>query len=67
MSSCELAKWKDKKVLNNVSASFRTIEMHNYTEVLNEKLTTEDFECTVEVSGCDNLNMIEKELTRRQI
>lgn len=58
LSSCELAKWKDKKVLNNVSESFRTIEMHNYTEVLNEKLTTYDFECIVELSGCDNLNLI---------
>lgn len=58
LSNCELAKWKDKKVLNNVSESFRTIEMHNYTEVLNEKLTTDNFECTVEVSGCDNLSLI---------
>ena len=32
--------------------------MHNYTEVLNEKFNAEDFECTVGLSGCDNLDLI---------
>jgi hypothetical protein len=58
LSNCDLAKWKNKKVLNNASESFRTIDLHNYTEVLNEKYTTKDFECTIELSGCDNLNLI---------
>ncbi|SUX46556.1 hypothetical protein [Chryseobacterium indoltheticum] len=58
LSNCELAKWKNKKVLKNASESFRTIDMHNYTEVLNEKFNAKDFECTVELSGCENLDLI---------
>lgn len=58
LSNCELSKWKNKKVFKNASESFRTIDMHNYTEVLNEKFNTKDFDCTVELSGCDNLDLI---------
>lgn len=58
LSNCELSKWKNKKVFKNASESFRTIDMHNYTEVLNEKFNTKDFDCTLELSGCDNLDLI---------
>lgn len=52
---CQLAKWQNKKILNNRTQFVRTIEMHNYTEVLKETYKDKSQEIEVELSGCDNL------------
>ncbi|GEN78110.1 hypothetical protein CHA01nite_38500 [Chryseobacterium hagamense] len=58
LNRCELAKWKNKKVLKNASKHEETIDMHNYTEVINEKYKDSNKEISVELSGCDNLTIV---------
>lgn len=55
LTSCNLAKWKDKKVFKSASEHKRSIDIHNYTETVEEKYTSDKFEATAELSGCDNL------------
>ncbi|MNU76948.1 hypothetical protein D3C71_665110 [compost metagenome] len=58
LNECALAKWKNKRLFNSASEVRRTIEMHNYTELVYEKFATEEFEFSAEFSGCDNLNLV---------
>ncbi|AEA44574.1 hypothetical protein [Fluviicola taffensis] len=58
LTDCELAKWKNKQLFKGKSEVTRTIEMHNYTELVYEKYKTEEFEFSAEFSGCDNLNLV---------
>jgi hypothetical protein len=58
LSDCELAKWKNKHLFNKGSEVKRSIETHNYTEEVHEKLTTKEFDFSAIFSGCDNLNLV---------
>ncbi|WP_160138923.1 hypothetical protein [Chryseobacterium sp. c4a] len=58
LTSCSLAKWKDKKIFNPSSEHHRSIDRHNYTETIEEKYASNDFEASAELSGCDNLVII---------
>ena len=58
LSDCKLAKWKDKKVFKNSSLASRTIELHNYTEVVKDEFKNNQFQISAEISGCDNLDAV---------
>lgn len=58
LSKCALAKLKSKtiyKEMSNVSKRERTIDMHNYTEIIEEVYKNQDTLITANLSGCDNL------------
>lgn len=56
-SLCKLGKWKNKKILNNRTSFENTIDMHNYTEVLKENFKDKSKGISIELSGCDNLDL----------
>lgn len=58
LSECELAKWKNKQLFKGNSVVNRTIDMHNYTESVQEKFSTKEFALSADFSGCDNLNLV---------
>lgn len=58
LTGCLLAKWKDKKIFNTGSERKRSIDKHNYTETVKEKYSSDGFEASAELSGCDNMNVI---------
>ncbi|MDN3694794.1 hypothetical protein QWZ06_22315 [Chryseobacterium tructae] len=58
LTSCSLAKWKDKKIFNPSAEQHRSIDRHNYTETIEEKYRSNGFEASAELSGCDNLVII---------
>ncbi|REC61216.1 hypothetical protein DRF65_17180 [Chryseobacterium pennae] len=58
LTSCTLAKWKDKKIFNPDSEHHRSIDRHNYTETIEEKYASDGFKASAELSGCDNLEII---------
>ncbi|WP_294680317.1 hypothetical protein [uncultured Fluviicola sp.] len=57
LEECELAKWKNKQLFRGSEVT-RTIDMHNYTESVHEKLSTQEFTFSADFSGCDNLNLV---------
>lgn len=58
LTSCSLAKWKDKQIFSLGSEHIRSIDRHNYTETIEEKYIAKDFKASAELSGCDNLVII---------
>lgn len=57
LSKCGLAGWKDKKIFAMQTATVkrsRSIDMHNFTETLEEKFVKGDTCFSAEFSGCDN-------------
>ena len=57
LTDCALAKWKNKQLFTGSEVK-RTIEMHNYTELVYEKYVSKEFEVSAEYSGCDNLHLL---------
>lgn len=60
LSSCKLAKLKSKTIFNDipeVEKRTRSIEMHNYTETIEEIYKKNDTIITANVGGCDNLEL----------
>ena len=58
LSSCKLAKLKSKTIFNDipgVEKRTRSIEMHNYTETIEEIYKKNDTLINASVDGCDNL------------
>ena len=58
LSSCKLAKLKSKTIFNDipeVEKRTRSIEMHNYTETIEEIYKKNDTLINASVGGCDNL------------
>ncbi|MFH6994423.1 hypothetical protein [Flavobacterium sp. FlaQc-48] len=58
LSSCKLAKLKSKTIFNDipgVEKRTRSIEMHNYTETIEEIYKNNDTLINASVGGCDNL------------
>lgn len=58
LTDCKLAQLKSKTIFKpnpNVTTRKRTIDGHNYTEVISESYTRNDTLITAEVTGCDNL------------
>lgn len=56
LTGCALAQWKNKKIFTAATESHRSIDGHNYTETVNEKYISGNFEASAELSGCDNMN-----------
>ncbi|PAM94860.1 hypothetical protein B4N84_10440 [Flavobacterium sp. IR1] len=60
LSDCELAKLKSKTIFNNipeVEKRIRSIDMHNYTETIEEVYKKNDTIITANLEGCDNLTL----------
>ncbi|NRS87373.1 hypothetical protein HNQ02_000273 [Flavobacterium sp. 7E] len=60
LSDCKLAKLKSKTIFTNipeVEKRVRSIEMHNYTETIEEIYKNGDTLITASLDGCDNLNL----------
>ncbi|MCD0474687.1 hypothetical protein LPB87_09830 [Flavobacterium sp. EDS] len=60
LSSCKVAKLKSKTIFNaipGVEKRTRSIEMHNYTETIEEIYKKNDTIITASVGGCDNLEL----------
>jgi hypothetical protein len=58
LSKCALAILKSKTIFKevpNIAKRERTIDMHNYTEIIEEVYKNEDTIITANLSGCDNL------------
>lgn len=58
LTNCKLAEWKNKSIFKNPSKALRTIEPHNYTQLIEETFIGKGFEISAEISGCDNLNTV---------
>lgn len=56
LTDCALAKWKNKQLFTGSEVK-RTIDMHNYTELVYEKFTSKEMDVAAEYSGCDNLSL----------
>lgn len=60
LSDCKLAKLKSKTIFTNipeVEKRVRSIEMHNYTETIEETFKNGDTIITANLEGCDNLSL----------
>lgn len=60
LSKCKLAELENKiifKPIANVTKRFRSIEMHNYTETIEETYQSKDTIIHAGLSGCDNPNL----------
>ncbi|SNR91939.1 hypothetical protein [Flavobacterium sp. ov086] len=60
LSSCKLARLKSKTIFNDIPAvekRTRSIEMHNYTETIEEIYKKNDTIITASAGGCDNLEL----------
>ncbi len=60
LTNCTLGKWKDKRILNDGPVTVtrkRSIDEHNFTETLEEKMQTGDTTITAALSGCDNTDL----------
>ncbi|MEN2398620.1 hypothetical protein GKZ90_0002445 [Flavobacterium sp. MC2016-06] len=60
LSDCKLAKLKSKiifKYIPDVSMRKRSIDMHNYTETIDESYSNNDTLISASLTGCDNLSL----------
>ena len=60
LSKCALAQLKSKTIFKevpHVTKRERTIDMHNYTELIEEGYENEETTITANLSGCDNLSL----------
>lgn len=60
LANCALGKWKDKRIFNNgdtIVTRKRSIDEHNFTETLEEKISIGDTSITAGLSGCDNTHL----------
>ncbi|WP_136666526.1 hypothetical protein [Flavobacterium sp. H122] len=58
LTDCKLAQLKSKtifKTVPNISNRKRTIDGHNYTEIISETYKNKDTLITADLTGCDNL------------
>lgn len=60
LSDCKLSKLKSKTIFKDipeVSSRVRSIEIHNYTETIEENYVNKDTLISASLGGCDNLSL----------